>query len=179
MSRALKILFGLLMVLALTGASIDLDRSDNKESDERRRRGGGCVSYLYYLINRDAIRIEHHDAVEWTVRPVVSGGVLSASGIIEGDKEMFTGEGWVIFNVNEHNKDIRVANILKPGPSYSISNKSAEDIHATEWNVNPKSFSIEAPFTVDAPEDLDLIVWGTDVAHQGLPLSMIKIQGNP
>ena len=92
---------------------------------------------------------------------------------------MFTGDGWVVFNINEHNKDVRAANILKPGRSFSIGNNSARDIYAIEWNVDPKSFSIRAPFDIAMPEDLDLVVWGSDIEESGTPLGVHIIERLP
>ena len=172
MTTFLKVVAGLLLVFFLTGASVDFNSTDDS-NNERRRGGGACILLLF---DRDASIIEQHDAVEWITGPVIQEGELRASGRIKGAKEMFTGEGWVVFNINEHNKDVRVANILKPGRSFSIGNNSARDIYATEWSLAPKSFSIRAPFDVSTPENLDLVVWGTDIETSGMPLAARSIK---
>ena len=126
-TRILKFFVCLPLVFILTGAHIDLSGSSYDEN-ERSRGGGVCVLFVYNLFGGDASIIEQHGAVEWITEPVIEKGILRASGTVTGDREMFTGDGWVIFNINEHNKAARVANILKPGRSYSIGNSSALDI---------------------------------------------------
>ena len=120
--------------------------------------------------------MEQHGAVEWVTEPVIEKGLLRASGTVAGDHGMFTGDGWVIFNVNEHNKDVRVANILKSGKSYSVGDAGALDIRATEWQVQRKLFAISVPFDSAALEDLDLVVWGRDIETSGIPLAVRSIR---
>ena len=174
-TRLLKFFVCLPLVFILTGAHIDLSGSSYDEN-ERSRGGGVCVLFVYDLFGGDASIIEQHGAVEWITEPVIEKGILRASGTVTGAREMFTGDGWVIFNINEHNKAARVANILKPGRSYSIGNSSALDIPATEWNVEGKYFAISAPFDSATPEDLDLVVWGKDVETSGIPLAARSIK---
>ena len=159
----------------LTGAHVDFSGPSNDEN-ERSRRGGGCVLLVYELFGGDVSKIEQHGAVEWITEPVIEKGVLRASGTIKGDHEMLTGDGWVIFNVNEHNKNVRVANILESGRSYSTQEEGALDIPATEWQVERKYFTISVPFESSTPEDLDLVVWGKDIETSGIPLAARSIR---
>ena len=168
-TRLIKFLLCIPLVFILTGAHIDFSGSSYDES-ERRRGGGVCVLFVYDLFGGDASIMEQHGAVEWITEPVIEKGILRASGTVTGDLEMYTGDDYVIFNVNEHNKAARVANILRTGSSYSIGNSGALDIHATEWHVEGKYFAISAPFDSSTPEDLDLVVWGKDIETSGIPL---------
>ncbi len=173
--RVVKLFLCLPLVFLLTGAHVDFSDPGNDE-DERRRRGGGCVLFIYDLLGGDVSRMEQHGAVEWITEPVIEKGILRASGTITGDHEMFTGEGWVIFNVNEHNKDVRVANILKSKRSHSIGYEGAQDIPAREWQVQRKFFAISVPFDSAALEDLDLVVWGKDIEISEIPLAVRSIK---
>ena len=173
--RVVKLFLCLLLMVLLTGAQVDLN-GPGDDDDERRRRGGGCAFLVYELFGGDVSRMEQHGAVEWITEPVIEKGLLRASGTVAGDHEMFTGDGWVIFNVNEHNKDVRVANILKSGKSYSVGDVGALDIPAREWQVERKFFAISAPFHSPAPEDLDLVVWGKDIETSGIPLAVRSIK---
>ena len=168
-TRLIKFFLCLPLVFILTGAHIDFSGS-SYDDNERRRGGGVCVLFVYDLFGGDASIMEQHGAVEWITEPVIEKGMLRASGTVTGDLEMYTGDGYVIFNVNEHNKAARVANILRTGSSYSIGNNGALDIHATEWSVERKHFAISAPFDSTTPEDLDLVVWGKDIETSGIPL---------
>ena len=173
--RVVKLFLCLPLMFLLTGAHVDFSGPGNDE-DERRRRGGGCVFLVYELFGGDVSRMEQHGAVEWITEPVIEKGLLRASGTVAGDYEMFTGDGWVIFNVNEHNKNVRVANILKSGKSYSVGDAGALDIRAKEWQVERKFFAISAPFDSAPPEDLDLVVWGKDIETSGIPLAVRSIK---
>ena len=173
--RVVTLLLYVPLVFILTGAHVEFSGPGNDEN-ERRRGGGGCILFVYDLFGGDVSRIEQHDAIEWITEPVIEKGLLRASGRVTGDHEMFVGDGWVIFNVNEHNKDVRIANILKSGRSFSIESGGALDIPATEWRVERKYFAIGAPFDSSAPGDLDLVVWGKDIKTSGVPLAARSIK---
>ena len=168
-TRLIKFFLCLPLVFILTGAHIDFSGSNNDEN-ERSRGGGVCVLFVYDLFGGDASIMEQHGAVEWITEPVIEKGMLRASGTVTGDREIYTGDDRIMFNIYEHNKDVRVANILRTGSSYSSEDSGAQDIRATEWSVERKHFAISAPFDSSTPEDLDLVVWGKDIETSGIPL---------